>query len=90
MMYRVRAFWTDKVTGKSGVYEDGEVGSVWKGEDGFDTFMWSDGNYACDCNRAEFFAKLSVGCSSRRFQISRLQILDEAGRVVEDIDPYEV
>ena len=25
------------------------------GEDAPDTYLWSEGNYACDCNRANFF-----------------------------------
>lgn len=29
----------------------------WTGEDGSSDFLWSDGNYACDCNRALFFAR---------------------------------
>jgi hypothetical protein len=27
------------------------------GEDGFDPYMWQEGNYSCDCNRGDFFAR---------------------------------
>jgi len=33
-----------------------DAGSVWRDEDGkLNFFMWEDGNYSCDCNRARFF-----------------------------------
>lgn len=29
-------------------------------EDGsFDTYLWEEGNYSCDCNRALFFARVN-------------------------------
>lgn len=28
----------------------------WHRDDALGTFIWSDGNFACDCNRAMFFA----------------------------------
>ena len=30
-------------------------------------FMWNDGNFACDCNRAKYFG-LEVDCSNSRFE----------------------
>jgi hypothetical protein len=49
--------------------------NTWEREhlDGLD-FMWSEGNYACDCNRALFWARAlnpdaddATGCSHGRF-----------------------
>lgn len=38
--------------------------------DWFDSahFLWTDGNYACDCNRAQFFGDEDCGhCGETRF-----------------------
>ena len=46
-----------------------------KGDDGPHTFWWSDGNAACDCNRAAFFADMggepdpNVDCSHGLFAV---------------------
>jgi len=38
-------------------------------------YMWSEGNYACDCNRRDFFAQclgeggLDVACGSGRYSV---------------------
>lgn len=46
----------------------------WSTGDGSDLFMWTDGNYACDCNRELFFeednddfAFEDAKCSTDRF-----------------------
>lgn len=46
----------------------------WKDEHGF-LFMWTDGNYGCDCNRALFFARAAgeedadVPCGNSAFSV---------------------
>jgi hypothetical protein len=41
----------------------------------FQEFLWTEGNYACDCNRALFFARAvgngdpNVACSTGRFVV---------------------
>ncbi len=45
-------------------------------------FIWEEGNYACDCNRAVFFDPTrseKTACSDGRFQV---RITDDAGQVV--------
>lgn len=59
-------------TGEVRVHHDsGRImadGSFWD-------FMWADGNYACDCNRALFFARagnepdVDIDCGDSMFQI---------------------
>lgn len=65
---RVQIDWFDKMTGQRGHFDEREAygGSVWRRDPadadgwggGWDTFMWEDGNYACDCNRSLFFLGL--------------------------------
>ncbi len=53
---RVRIQWRYK--DKSGTYEEepSSSGSVWFDDEGEPSlFMWEEGNYSCDCNRADFF-----------------------------------
>ena len=56
---RVRLGWKDMLTGQEGIYEEEPTGfSVWAYDDGrpgCDWFMWTEGNYECDGNRARFF-----------------------------------
>ncbi len=60
--------------------------------DGASEFMWSDGNYGCDCNRSLFFAR-SVGedddpnrvCGDTAFSV---RIFDLAGNVVYHDDDF--
>lgn len=57
----------------------------------FGPFIWADGNYACDCNRALFFARAAGeddpdrGCGTTAFS---LRVLGEDGKTVlyEDDD----
>ncbi len=40
-----------------------------------DTFIWSDGNYSCDCNRSIFFAQSGGAdhddqCGDERFRVN--------------------
>jgi len=39
-----------------GLIRDHHTQAGWFGGE-FNDFIWSDGNYACDCNRALFFAR---------------------------------
>lgn len=53
-------------------------------------FMWSEGNYACDCNRAAFFAEAAgeidphQDCGHAAFSV--LSVEDESGRTLYDGD----
>ncbi len=48
---KLRVLLEDTVTGETGWYEeDGYVDAE------LAEFMWNEGNYACDCNRALFMA----------------------------------
>jgi hypothetical protein len=53
----------------------------------FDEYLWTDGNYACDCNRGIFFDRGrgvqpnfdDYKCGSERFKI---RVTNEGGEVV--------
>lgn len=73
-----------------GVIRHDKDGWEWDVErkDSFDVdsfFLWSDGNFACDCNRAMFFAHAggdpdpSVSCGMALYSV---QIRDPNGLVV--------
>ena len=69
---RVRIRWRDTKTGRTGVWteEPCEVGSVWQDRGEWNAYMWQDGNYACDCNRALYFIESQdPPCGSERFVI---------------------
>lgn len=66
-------------------------------EHGWDTdgsnFIWSEGNYACDCNRASFFAR-SIGeedpdrsCGDKAFSIA---IFDMGGKMLYEDDDWKL
>lgn len=49
-------------------------------EDGLLIYMWTEGNYSCDCNRALFFARaadeddLDVPCGEKMFSLDGLLV----------------
>lgn len=49
-------------------------------------FMWTDGNYGCDCNRALFFARAAgddepdIDCGEEAYSVLRVE--DETGRIL--------
>ena len=78
-----RLFVTDRTTG-----EHREVAQVerWACEDDATEFLWTDGNYGCDCNRYLFFCRAAGAseddppdCGETRF---RLTVQDAAGITV--------
>lgn len=73
----------DTTTGETRSYRDSWYNSnPW--EDSHE-FLWSDGNYGCDCNRALFFARAhgepdpGIECGESRFKV---RITDDAGKVL--------
>lgn len=74
---------TDQTTGEMRIYK---ADGLWGREGAFQDFIWSDGNYACDCNRGGFF--LWAGgepsdsgriCGMERY---RVRITDKTGSVI--------
>jgi hypothetical protein len=66
-------------TGEVRVYESKQY--VWDEEEGWDYYLWSEGNYECDCNREVFFEYAgneekensdSPPCSSGRYVIDKI------------------
>lgn len=62
-------------------FEDGE----------FQDFLWSEGNYACDCNRSLFFARAKGlddpednQCGDEKYSI---QITDDCAIVYDEFEP---
>lgn len=85
----------DTKTGERRVYQtDADVGaSEWPSEQEMIDYMWSDGNYACDCNRYLFFCR-AIGapeednrpCGDTRYAV---QIKDRAtGSVIYEDDRW--
>lgn len=59
-MAKIRVTLRDTQTGDEGVYEyDNEPDPDPAGEDPFhgDEYLWTDGNFGCDCNRLLFIAR---------------------------------
>jgi hypothetical protein len=58
------------------------------GEDGhFREYIWRDGNYACDCNRANFFDGRYAennACGHGRFVIDKIVRVDTGAIVYKD------
>lgn len=72
---------TDNTTGESRLHT----------EDWHDDFIWSEGNFACDCNRALFFARAGgeddtdkTPCGESRYSV---RIVDEAGNLLYEDEP---
>ena len=65
----------DTETGERAVYDPGIEYDGW---DEDDEFLWSEGNYACDCNRGHFFARalgrpdISLPCRGERMCIEKI------------------
>ncbi len=92
--YYFNCKWLDTETGQTGYWCEPKdrIGSVWFDEDQkINYFMWSEGNYSCDCNRAMFFLDLELGdtvegevkCGERRFIILNSSVVDEKGQIIE-------
>jgi len=55
---------TDAETGETRIYHDD---LEWEDEDRSCTFLWSEGNYACDCNRSLHF-QWAAGLGTRDYE----------------------
>ena len=92
---RARATWTNIKTGAAGVYTEPskpDGGSIRMDDDaGSWDYIWREGNYSCDDNRAMFFEGVDVEeCSEDTYRIDKLEVLDESGAVVHTFEvPYE-
>lgn len=75
----------NNATGESRSYHDD---SKWcEGADGDSAYLWADGNYSCDCNRALFFARAAgeddpedTPCGESLFTVTGIHLDD--GRLV--------
>jgi len=81
MKYRAKII--DTVTGRECMSEefDGDYNDAVYGEP-HDHYMWTDGNYACDCNRGGFHHRAlgieeqDYPCSGERFYVPYLEYED--------------
>jgi hypothetical protein len=70
---------------ETGEIRDHDITIMWEGEDGEDgrwnTWIWEEGNFSCDCNRASFFGDDDeIQCSDGRYSVN---IVDpETGEVL--------
>ena len=98
--FRARCHWLDAETGKRGVWTErkSETGpqTLFMDSDEppvLSDFMWTEGNYACDCNRALFFlggGSDDVPCTETRFIIGKLEALEvDSDDVVKAWESYE-
>ncbi len=51
-----QVFITDTTTGETREWWDGFYGDAWVAPESDSEYGWTEGNFACDCNRAEAFA----------------------------------
>jgi hypothetical protein len=85
----VEVRWREKATGRGGVYRDHGAGSCWWDEDappypGLDTYLWTEGNDSCDCNRVRLFLGEdaaealadTINCGESRFEILSITPLE--------------
>jgi len=77
-------FITDTMTGETRTYLD----DLATAEDDYHEYLWSEGNYCCDCNRAIFFdvagggdGDPDRGCGGERYDI---KLVADDGRVILD------
>ena len=82
---------SDGIIRKDPKWFDYREGKPWEGQN--DEFLWSEGNFACDCNRADFFAKAAR--EPKREQVCghteyAVMITDSDGNVIyEDFSDSE-
>lgn len=85
--YRAIVEWYDSLTKTKGTYIEPNksgYGSLWMDDDGINTFMWDEGNYACDCNRASFFiGDEDHKCSEDRFHIISIHAISDDGQKID-------
>ena len=80
---RINVYIKNNETGEIRQYEDEE--HLEPGETLPDSYIWEEGNYACDCNRELFFERAAKNpdpdskCSTDRFAV-RLEI-QETGQI---------
>jgi len=77
----VKAFITDTKTGETREYDAGEVHEAIE-------FLWNEGNYSCDCNRAIFFDVAGGGdgnpeqqCGLERYIV---KLVSDDGEIILD------
>jgi hypothetical protein len=72
---RVRIAW--RYGEQMGVYEDPQgSGSCWTEDGLLDDFMWTDGNYSCDCNRSRFFGLGEFPCGES-IEIMKIEMIGQ-------------
>lgn len=62
----IRVTITDTTTGESRTFDDTGTWGNEYGDTGFQDYIWSEGNYGCDCNREIFFRRVKDEDDSQR------------------------
>ena len=77
-MYKLTVYLRNTETGETGVYHD-----PLEYDEPFDDFIWADGNYACDCNRADFLygKEMDFPCSGNIIVIDKI-VRSDTGEIV--------
>lgn len=82
----------DARTGETAAFFD--QGSIWEEDGELNDYMWAEGNYSCDCNRALFWHRAqgidispdAVACSNDRY-FAKATRLDTGEIVFDEIEP---
>jgi hypothetical protein len=102
--HRALIHWLDTNTGQHGFYleKPSGHGSLWEDDDGrINPFIWEEGNYACDCNRALCFfpaARLEFDaggdllspCGDGRYRIVLMKAIRQDGTIIPEFSYSEV
>jgi len=74
------------------VFKDTSTGCIVQSDYPFDIYWWSEGNGACDCNRAALFEDRDIDCGDSPYRYIAIDILDHPDTSIQsqldDINSY--
>lgn len=78
--YQIAVHLLDTVTGERAVHN----AEGWDEEGEFADFIWRDGNWSCDCNRAVFFGHPDCECGDDRYVVEKIVRVSDGVTVYAD------
>ena len=67
------------------VFKDTLTGDLAKTDDGCGSiYYWSEGNGACDCNRAVFFPEADMWCGDSPYRYQAVDVLDSGYCTIQE------
>lgn len=91
VFYPIDVHLLDTVTGERMIHHDAYGYDEEDPPGVYSDFMWSEGNYACDCNRGLFFERargkevVDSPCGSGRFVVEKIIRLSDGKTVYSEI-----